>query len=182
MFHCILLYATMSYGVPLYPIVSHYILSYSTISYGVPLYPIMFHCILSYPTMSYGVPLYPIVPHYVLRCSTVSYAVPLYPMVFHYILWCSTVSYRNPLCPMVFHCILSCPLYSSHELFMFFMHQSIMSYFFFFPLRTVSMHGLGFDPASLDRNSVVFTTTPSQPDLKDIYFGGYLSQFYYRKE
>ena len=53
----------------------------------------------------------------------------------------------------------------------------------FLSLRTFSFHDWGFDRASLDRDSVVFfTTTPSQPDLKDIYFWGYLSQFYYRKK
>ena len=54
----------------------------------------------------------------------------------------------------------------SRELFMFFMHVLFLS------SRTFSLHGWGFDRASVDRDSVVFTTTPSQPDLKDIYILG----------
>ena len=62
--------------------------------------------------------------------------------------------------------------------------SNLMNYscFYFFVLENFFIARLGFDRASLDQNSVVFTTTPSQPDLKGICFWGYLSQFYYRKK
>ena len=120
-----------------------------------------------------GLFLYSYLSYSTVSCSTVSTIPLVFPLIHHHIPWYSTVSYRIPhYILMVFHFIyhVHCPI--SWIIYVF--HALICNVIFlFFSLENrFNCTAFGFDRESLDRTSAVFTTTPSQPDLKDIYFWG----------